>query len=138
MNSKDKRVTILLSVFHNQDFPIAVSKKKLKYNTARSLNSGSIPLVVSEVLGGVIIKLDPNDIVAYLKKNISFENLLDDEILIDYLESYLMDIKSRRVRNQVAKQQVVDVVGLMDSPLFDNLDLNRRTQVHLAFQSLQN
>lgn len=54
---KDKRIVLWTDVVINRGFPNSVAKKKFKYNTSRKINDGSVPDVVKDLQGGMLMNV---------------------------------------------------------------------------------
>ena len=72
------------------------------------MNSGEIPPVVRQLVGGVIIKLSLEGITDELKKLIQLDHMLSDDELVQYLETYLANI--RRSKISIARESPYDIV----------------------------
>ena len=64
-----------------------------------TLNSREAPSSVQTLQGGIILKLPNTGIEKYLKENIDFSNLNSDDELCEFLELYLHEYRSQKVKN---------------------------------------
>ena len=86
----ERKVVQWTPVVIGHRFPVTVSKIKVEYKTGDFLNTRSIPKVVSELEGGLIIKMPLIAIEEELKNAaMQLQFLQSDDELVLYLEDLL-------------------------------------------------
>lgn len=110
------------------DFPAVFKKTKLCYNTSRLLHTRDIPPVVRKLTGGAVIRLPIIDTELDVRDSVEVANILSDDNLVEYLETYLDLIRQFSTVEQTPLIGAFDEIMLINHPTFGKLQDEQRSK----------